>query len=77
MSEEAFSALLESNLAAEYLRSQLLLLSAKRPLSVKEMASELKIAPRQVLPHVVALEQAGLMSMVGIERQSPKYRGKP
>jgi F420-non-reducing hydrogenase iron-sulfur subunit len=77
VSEETYDALLESNLATEYLRSQLLLLSAERPLSVKEMAGELKMPAGKILPHVVALEQAGLMSMVGIERQSPKYRGKP
>ena len=74
VSQEAFDALLESNVVAEYLRSRLLLLAAERPLSVKEMAGEVGMAPRLVLPHVVALEQAGLMAMVGIEGNSPKYR---
>ena len=73
VSQEAFDALLESNVVTEYLRSRLLLLTAERPLSVKDMAGEMRMAPRLVLPHVVALEQAGLIAMVGIEGNSPKY----
>jgi len=41
---------------------------------VKEMASEIEVAPRLVLPHVAALEQAGLMAMVHIEGNSPRYQ---
>jgi len=74
VSQEAFDALLESSVVAEYLRSRLLLLAADRPLSVKEMAGEMGMAPRLVLPHVVALEQAGLVAMVGIEGNSPRYQ---
>ncbi len=74
VSEEAYNVLLESKLADEYLRCRLLLLIAHRSLSVKEIASEMGMAPRLVVPHVGALEQAGLMSMVGIEDHSPKYR---
>lgn len=74
VSQEAFDALLESSVASEYLRSKLLLLAAERPLSVKEMASEMSMAPRLLLPHVVALEQAGLMAMAGIRGNSPTYR---
>lgn len=74
VSQEAFDALLESNVVAEYLRSRLLLLAADRPLSVKEMAGEMGMASRLVLPHVVALEQAGLIAMVGIKGNSPKYQ---
>jgi len=71
--QEAFESLLESTVADEYLRSRLLLL-ADHPLSVKEMAREVGMAPRSVLPHVVSLEQDGLMAMVGIEGNSPKYQ---
>jgi NADH-quinone oxidoreductase subunit E len=71
---EAFDALLESCVADEYLRSRLLFLTADRTLSVKEMAGVIGMTPRQVLPHVMALEQAGLMTMAGIEGLSPKYR---
>jgi F420-non-reducing hydrogenase iron-sulfur subunit len=75
ISVEAFDALLESSVADEYLRNRLLLLTAGRPLSVVELAGEIGIAPRQVLPHVMALEQAGLMTMVGIQGYSPRYQG--
>jgi F420-non-reducing hydrogenase iron-sulfur subunit len=71
---EAFEALLESSVADEYLRSKLLLLAAERPLSVKEMGAAMDISPRLILPHVIVLEQAGLMTMAGMEGHSPKYR---
>lgn len=74
VSQEALDTLLDSSVVAEYLRSRLLLLTADRPLSVKEMAGKMGMAPRSVLPHIVALEQAGLMTMVGIEGNSPKYQ---
>ena len=74
VAEEAFDALLESSVATEYLRSRLLILTTVRPLSVQEMAGEIGAAPRLVLPHVAALEQAGLMTMANIEGNSPKYR---
>ncbi len=72
---EAFDALLESSVADEYLRSRLLLLTADRPLSVVEMAGAIGMPPREVLPHVMALEQSGLMTMVRIEGYSPTYQG--
>jgi F420-non-reducing hydrogenase iron-sulfur subunit len=74
VAEEAFDALLESSVATEYLRNRLLILTAGRPLSVKEMAGEIGVAPRLVLPHVAVLEQAGLMAMVNVEGNSPKYQ---
>jgi hypothetical protein len=70
----ALDAAIESSVADEYLRSRLLLLTADRALSVKEMGNVMGISPRLVLPHVMALEQDGLMTMVGIEGRSPKYR---
>jgi F420-non-reducing hydrogenase iron-sulfur subunit len=74
VAEESFETLLESSVATEYLRNRLLILAAGRPLSVKEMAREIGLAPRLVLPHVAVLEQAGLMAMVNIEGNSPKYQ---
>jgi NADH-quinone oxidoreductase subunit E len=71
---EGFDALLSSCLREEYLQSRLLVLTAKRALSVKEMAGMVGVIPQQVLPHVMALEQAGLMTMVGVENHSPRYR---
>ncbi len=73
ISEEAYDALLASTIDTEFLRSRLLLLAGDRPKSVKELAQETGVAARLVLPEVVALEQAGLIAMVGIEGRSPKY----
>ena len=72
--QETLEALLESSVATEYLRSRLLLLTSGQPKSVKEMAGEIAMSPRLVLPHVAALEQAGLLAMVSIEGSSPKYQ---
>ncbi|MCG2768681.1 MAG: hydrogenase iron-sulfur subunit [Anaerolineae bacterium] len=74
VSEETFHTLLRSKLADEFLRSRLLLLTAGRSLSVKEMAREMGTASSVILRHVGVLEQAGLMSLAGIDDNSPKYR---
>jgi F420-non-reducing hydrogenase iron-sulfur subunit len=74
VSAEALDTVLESSVADEYLQSRLLLLAAGQALSVKEMAGAVGMLPRQILPHVMALEQAGLMTMAGVEGRSPKYR---
>lgn len=71
---DGFEDLLATTVEIEYLRNRLLALTASRPLSVKEMAGEVGIAPQLVLPHVAVLEQAGLMAMVNIEGNSPKYQ---
>lgn len=71
---EAYERLLSSSVADAYLRNRLLLLTADRPLSVREMAAEMGASPRTVLAQVVALEQAGQISMVGIQDNSPRYR---
>ena len=71
--EEAYDDLVRTTIAAEYQRSRLLGVAEHRPRSVTEMAEAVGLAPRLVLPHIVALEQAGLMTMVGIEGRSPTY----
>ena len=63
ISTEAFDALLESSVADEYVRNRLRLLTADRPLSVVEMAAAMGLSPKQVLSHVMVLEQGGLMTM--------------
>jgi hypothetical protein len=72
---EAFDDLLQASVSDEYLRNRLLLLTAERPLSVVELAGAVGMPPRQVLPHVMALEQRGLMAMVAIEGHTPTYQG--
>jgi F420-non-reducing hydrogenase iron-sulfur subunit len=72
---QEYDALLESSVADEYLRNRLRLLTADRPLSVVEMAGAIGLPPRHVLPHVMALEQGGLMTMVKIVGYTPTYQG--
>ena len=66
--------MIESSVSDEYVRSRMRLLTTEEALSVKQIASTLGLCPREVLAHVTALEQAGLMTMVGVEDRSPKYR---
>jgi F420-non-reducing hydrogenase iron-sulfur subunit len=75
VSEATLDQVLESSVSDEYLRNRLLLLTADRPLSVIEMAGAVGMPPRQILPHVMALEQRGLMTMVRIDGHSPTYQG--
>lgn len=70
----AFEALVQSCVSDEYVRSRLLSLTAEKPLSVREMAADMSMEPRSVLAQVVTLEQVGLISMVGIDGNSPKYQ---
>jgi len=72
---QEYDALLNSSVSDEYLRHRLLLLTADRPLSVVEMAGAIGVPPRQILPHVMALEQGGLMAMVEIKGYTPTYQG--
>jgi coenzyme F420-reducing hydrogenase delta subunit len=71
--EEAYDQLLETSLVDEYVRSRLLVLASDRPLSAKDMATEMGVTTRSVLPHIVELEQAGLITVAGIEDRSPTY----
>ena len=73
MDQGEYDALLKSTLATDYLRERLLLLTVEKPLSVKEMAAQVKAAPRDVLRHVAAMEQAGRMKMVWIDGLTPRY----
>ena len=75
LDQKEYDDLLNATLASEYLRQRLMLITAEQPMSVKEMAAQVRMAPREVLRHIVALEEAGLMRMVGIEGLSPKYSG--
>jgi F420-non-reducing hydrogenase iron-sulfur subunit len=45
-----------------------------KPLSVKDLASRLKLPPPHVLKYVLALQRRGLVRLAGIEGGSPSYK---
>ena len=71
---ETLEALIAATVADEYLRNRLLLLASDQALSVRDMAAGVGMAPRQLLPHIVALEQSGALAMVGVRGKAPTYR---
>ncbi len=58
---------------AEYARNMILLLITGKPLSVKELASELMEPTDKVLQHIVFLRRKNLVAMDHIEGTTPKY----
>lgn len=59
---------------SEYIRSRILLLTSEDALSVKEVASSLRLPSKEVLQHVTALRRRNLIDLDRIEGTSPKYR---
>lgn len=65
----------EEALEAEFLR-QLIRLSLKAPLSVKELSRRLNLDAADVLRHIVAMRQRGIVHLDHIEGTTPLYRAE-
>jgi coenzyme F420-reducing hydrogenase delta subunit/AraC-like DNA-binding protein len=74
VSQEEFDQLMLQTIEKEFAKRRILLSIEKDALSVKEIAQRLGTSPREVLRNMISLESAGLVSVVGIEGNSPKYR---
>jgi len=74
VSQEEFDQLMLQTIEKEFARRRILLSMGEDVLSVKEIAQRVEASPREVLKNMVSLERAGLVSVVGIEGNSPKYR---
>ena len=74
VSQEEFDQLMLQTVEKELAKRRLLLSLGEDALSVKEIAKRVKASPREVLRNMVSLEHDGLVSVVGIEGNSPKYR---
>lgn len=66
--------LVEENMDNEYTRSRILNMMKKEPLSVKDVAGRLQMCPADILRHVVAMEDAGMVSLADVQDRSPRYR---
>jgi len=74
VSQEEFDQLMLQTIEKEFAKRRTLLSIGEDALSVKEIAQRMEASPREVLKNMVSLERDGLVSVVRIEGNSPKYR---
>jgi F420-non-reducing hydrogenase iron-sulfur subunit len=65
--------LIQENMDKEYVRNRMLLMMKKEPLSVKDVAGRWEACPADILRHIVAMENAGTVSMADVQGRSPRY----
>jgi F420-non-reducing hydrogenase iron-sulfur subunit len=71
--EEELLSVLEENADEEYAKNRILLMLKQEPLSVKDVANRLQICPANILKYVVAMENAGIVSIADVQGRSPRY----
>jgi len=74
VSQEEFDQLMFQTIEKEFAQRRILLSMGEDALSVREIAQTVGASPMEVLRNMISLERAGLVSVVGIEGNSPKYR---
>ena len=71
--EEKVLDVVEQNADEEYIKNRILLMLGREPLSVRDVAGRLQLCPADVLRHVVAMENAGTVSLADVKERSPRY----
>jgi F420-non-reducing hydrogenase iron-sulfur subunit len=71
--EDEILSVIQENIEKEYTRNRILNMMRKEPLSVKDVAGRLEICPADILRHIVAMENAGAVSLVDVQDRSPRY----
>ncbi len=74
VSQEEFDQLMLQTIEKEFAKRRILLSIEEGALSVREIAQIVDASPMEVLRNMVSLERDGLVSVVGIEGNSPKYQ---
>lgn len=59
----------------EYTRCQILELTRKSPMSVKEIAKSLELSTKDILQHITILQRRNLIAVDNIKDRVPMYRG--
>lgn len=72
--QEEFDLVVNENIEKEYVRSRIAGLIEDRVLSVKEIAAQIDVSPKDVLRHISTMEYAGLVTMTGVKGRSPRYQ---
>jgi len=74
VSQEEFDQLMLQTIEKEFAKRRILLSMREDALSIKEIAQRVEASPREVLRNMISLERDGLVSVVGIEGNSPRYQ---
>jgi F420-non-reducing hydrogenase iron-sulfur subunit len=74
VSREEFDALLDKVVKAEFIRHKVLLLTMKKPFSVKELAKALNMKPAVVLRHILNMRGNGMIALASVEGTTPLYK---
>lgn len=74
VSQKELDQLMFDTIVKEFAKRRILLSMGEDALSVKEIAQRVGAHQREVLRNMVFLEKAGLVAVMGIEGNSPKYR---
>jgi len=72
--QEAFNKIKFEALVKEYEKNRILFSIRDKALSVKEIAQTAALTPREVLRHLILLEQNGLVTVSGIDGVKPMYK---
>jgi NADH-quinone oxidoreductase subunit E len=73
ISPEEFDNLLGDVVEAEFIRHRIVL-STKKPLSVKELANTLNMKPSVVLRHILNLRRKGIIALDRVQGTTPLYK---
>ncbi|MDH7478115.1 MAG: hydrogenase iron-sulfur subunit [Candidatus Bathyarchaeota archaeon] len=73
-SKEEFETLLEDIIKAEFIRHKILLLTKKKPSSVKELAEILNMKPAIVLRHILNMRRKGMIALDSVDGVTPLYK---
>lgn len=73
-SKEEFETLLDEIIKAEFIRHKILLLTKKKPSSVKELAEILNMKPAIVLRHILNMRRRGIIALDSVDGTTPLYK---
>lgn len=74
VSQEEYDDLLDASIDAEYNRNKIRLMIREKPSSVKAIAEETGMNPKEVLEHVVVLRQRGWIDLDELKGNTPIYK---
>ncbi len=74
VSQEEYDEILDSSIDVEFKRNKIRLMLGEKPNSVKAIAAETGMNPKEVLEHVVVLRQRGWIDLDELQGNTPIYR---
>jgi len=73
VTQEDFDEVMDAALQEEYVRSHILLLTEREPLSAKDIAKQLQQPVAEIVDRVVDLLASKLISLADVQEHSPRY----